>query len=51
MSNIKLFRLSAGQASELRGRVSNYEKPLKTPTEQSPGLSSLNRQSKEKPHA
>ncbi len=30
MSDIKLFRLSGGTASELQGRASDLEKPLQT---------------------
>jgi hypothetical protein len=51
MSDIKLFRLSAGHATELQGSASELVKPLHASHEQSPGRSSLNRKSKEKPHA
>ena len=51
MSNIKLFRLTAGHATKLQGSASDLEKPLHTSHEQSPGCSSLNLKSKENPHS
>jgi len=51
MSDIKLFRLTSGTATELQGSASDLEMLLHIPNGRPPRRSSRNSEVKETPHA
>lgn len=51
MSDIKLFRLTGGAATELQGSASDLEKSLQMLNERPPARSQLSRKPKDSTHA